>query len=259
MSCWFLLQNKFFSGHSYESDHIVSPVQSWIFFDFLGFPWTLELAVKIEQLLVQWFVYNYAGVGIYWPRMPCLQCGCPWWLGEDWDARLALFNSRCTTLLSTLYRQVEKKLYDARLVCLDLHPTPRTLTQRSLHGLVWWQWVLSLAGQTWWVQLLYTRLRNILAWFLTSQCFRYAAKQLNSIFAPSAFVSYHMIRLSTQGSAVLNLIINHHYSCARCSWTAESDGYDDDSNPLPKFKKRYVQFTALLKEGRTADWTPEDG
>lgn len=29
------------------------------------------------------------GVGIYWPRMPCLRCGCPWWLGEDWDARCA--------------------------------------------------------------------------------------------------------------------------------------------------------------------------
>jgi hypothetical protein len=26
---------------------------------------------------------------IYWPRMPCLSCGCPWWLGEDWDARCA--------------------------------------------------------------------------------------------------------------------------------------------------------------------------
>lgn len=19
--------------------------------------------------------------------MPCLRCGCPWWLGEDWDAK----------------------------------------------------------------------------------------------------------------------------------------------------------------------------
>ncbi|EFJ42055.1 hypothetical protein VOLCADRAFT_97965 [Volvox carteri f. nagariensis] len=26
------------------------------------------------------------GRGVYWPRMPCLRCGCPWWLGEDWDA-----------------------------------------------------------------------------------------------------------------------------------------------------------------------------
>lgn len=24
---------------------------------------------------------------IFWPKMPCLQCGCPWWHGEDWDAR----------------------------------------------------------------------------------------------------------------------------------------------------------------------------
>lgn len=28
-----------------------------------------------------------AGIAVFWPRMPCLQCGCPWWLGEDWDAR----------------------------------------------------------------------------------------------------------------------------------------------------------------------------
>ena len=26
------------------------------------------------------------GTAIYWPRMPCLRCGCPWWKGEDWDA-----------------------------------------------------------------------------------------------------------------------------------------------------------------------------
>ena len=24
--------------------------------------------------------------GVYWPKMTCLQCGCPWWSGEDWDA-----------------------------------------------------------------------------------------------------------------------------------------------------------------------------
>lgn len=24
-------------------------------------------------------------VGSYWPMMPCLSCGCPWWAGEDWD------------------------------------------------------------------------------------------------------------------------------------------------------------------------------
>lgn len=27
--------------------------------------------------------------GHFWPKMPCLRCGCPWWLGEDWDARCA--------------------------------------------------------------------------------------------------------------------------------------------------------------------------
>lgn len=29
------------------------------------------------------------GVGVFWPKMPCLRCGCPWWLGEDWDAKCA--------------------------------------------------------------------------------------------------------------------------------------------------------------------------
>ncbi len=27
------------------------------------------------------------GKGVYWPKMPCLRCGCAWWQGEDWDAR----------------------------------------------------------------------------------------------------------------------------------------------------------------------------
>ncbi len=31
-------------------------------------------------------VFPQRGKGIYWPRMPCLRCGCPWWQGEDWDA-----------------------------------------------------------------------------------------------------------------------------------------------------------------------------
>lgn len=30
--------------------------------------------------------FGKRGDAIYWPRMPCLRCGCPWWLGEDWDA-----------------------------------------------------------------------------------------------------------------------------------------------------------------------------
>ncbi|KAK9817275.1 hypothetical protein WJX72_012139 [[Myrmecia] bisecta] len=70
-------------------------------------------------------------VGHYWPKMPCLHCGCPWWLGEDWDAR-----------------------------------------------------------------------------------------------------------------------------CARCTWTCENDGYDDDSNPLPKFAKTWAAFTAVIQSGRTPDWNP---
>ncbi|GFH29840.1 CobW C-terminal domain-containing protein, partial [Haematococcus lacustris] len=32
-------------------------------------------------------VFPGRGKGIYWPRMPCLRCGCPWWQGEDWDAK----------------------------------------------------------------------------------------------------------------------------------------------------------------------------
>ncbi|KAF6262136.1 CobW/HypB/UreG, nucleotide-binding domain-containing protein [Scenedesmus sp. NREL 46B-D3] len=63
---------------------------------------------------------------VYWPRMPCLACGCPWWLGEDWDA-----------------------------------------------------------------------------------------------------------------------------ACARCGWTCEDGGYDDDSNPLPQYRERYAAITAVLKQGRT--------
>lgn len=30
--------------------------------------------------------FSGKGEAVYWPRMPCLRCGCPWWLGEDWDA-----------------------------------------------------------------------------------------------------------------------------------------------------------------------------
>ena len=29
------------------------------------------------------------GTGHFWARMPCLECGSPWWLGEDWDAACA--------------------------------------------------------------------------------------------------------------------------------------------------------------------------
>ncbi|MEW5311596.1 MAG: hypothetical protein WDW38_003296 [Sanguina aurantia] len=26
------------------------------------------------------------GDAVFWPKMPCLRCGCPWWSGPDWDA-----------------------------------------------------------------------------------------------------------------------------------------------------------------------------
>ena len=29
------------------------------------------------------------GTGHFWPKMPCLECGSPWWLGDDWDAECA--------------------------------------------------------------------------------------------------------------------------------------------------------------------------
>ena len=29
------------------------------------------------------------GKGHFWPKMPCLECGSPWWLGDDWDATCA--------------------------------------------------------------------------------------------------------------------------------------------------------------------------
>jgi hypothetical protein len=32
---------------------------------------------------------------VYWPRMPCLSCGCPYWLGEDWDATCARCGWSC--------------------------------------------------------------------------------------------------------------------------------------------------------------------
>ena len=29
------------------------------------------------------------GTGFFWPKMPCLECGSPWWLGDSWDAACA--------------------------------------------------------------------------------------------------------------------------------------------------------------------------
>lgn len=73
------------------------------------------------------------GKGIFWPKMPCLRCGCPWWLGEDWDAK-----------------------------------------------------------------------------------------------------------------------------CCRCGWDCERSGYDDDSQPLAKYRGKWEQFSKLIADGRTADWAGKD-
>lgn len=73
------------------------------------------------------------GKAEFWPKMPCLRCGCPWWSGEDWDAK-----------------------------------------------------------------------------------------------------------------------------CVRCGWCCESEGYDDDSEPLKKggWQEKYDEFSAYIREGRTAPWPP---
>lgn len=31
------------------------------------------------------------GTGHFWPKMPCLECGSPWWLGDSWDAEVRAF------------------------------------------------------------------------------------------------------------------------------------------------------------------------
>lgn len=43
-------------------------------------------AVRLELCIDCAQVFPGRGKGVYYPRMPCLRCGCPWWLGEDWDA-----------------------------------------------------------------------------------------------------------------------------------------------------------------------------
>jgi hypothetical protein len=47
--------------------------------------------------------------------------------------------------------------------------------------------------------------------------------------------------------------------CARCGWTCESDGYDDDSQPLKTgdWRQRHERFTECIRKGRTARWPPE--
>ena len=42
--------------------------------------------------------------------------------------------------------------------------------------------------------------------------------------------------------------------CARCGWDCEDGGYDDDSQPLPKYAAKWAAFTSLIREGRTAPW-----
>jgi len=78
---------------------------------------------------------NRAEPAVYWPRMPCLRCGCPWWIGEDWDAK-----------------------------------------------------------------------------------------------------------------------------CGRCGWDCETDGYDDDSQPVKtgNWRAKFEEFTAHLKQGKTAPWPPRN-
>ena len=40
----------------------------------------------------------------------------------------------------------------------------------------------------------------------------------------------------------------------RCGWDCEVDGYDDDSQPLPQFKAKFVAFSEILRSGRTPVW-----
>lgn len=42
--------------------------------------------------------------------------------------------------------------------------------------------------------------------------------------------------------------------CLRCAWDCESQGYDDNSKPVPAFLKKWEVFTAEIKEGRTPSW-----
>ncbi len=43
--------------------------------------------------------------------------------------------------------------------------------------------------------------------------------------------------------------------CARCGWDCEADGYDDDCQPLPKFRAKYDAFCAHIKAGRAPRWS----
>lgn len=46
--------------------------------------------------------------------------------------------------------------------------------------------------------------------------------------------------------------------CIRCGWDCESTGYDDDSQPLPKYKKKWEGFVAQINAGKTPAW-PQRG
>ncbi|PRW34073.1 cobalamin synthesis P47K [Chlorella sorokiniana] len=43
--------------------------------------------------------------------------------------------------------------------------------------------------------------------------------------------------------------------CLRCAWDCESQGYDNDSQPLAKHRPKWEAFTAAIREGRTPVWT----
>ncbi len=43
--------------------------------------------------------------------------------------------------------------------------------------------------------------------------------------------------------------------CLRCGWDCESQGYDNDSQPLPKHRPKWETFTAAIREGRTPAWS----
>lgn len=45
--------------------------------------------------------------------------------------------------------------------------------------------------------------------------------------------------------------------CIRCAWDCESSGYDDNSQPLPKYKAKWEGFIAHIKEGRAAPYVPK--
>ncbi|KAI3426100.1 hypothetical protein D9Q98_008068 [Chlorella vulgaris] len=43
--------------------------------------------------------------------------------------------------------------------------------------------------------------------------------------------------------------------CMRCGWDCESAGYDNDSQPLPRYKAKWEQFVAAIRAGRTPAWS----